>query len=128
MGLFSLVGDVLTLPTFITNIVNKIWPDQNEKISAEVALSRLLAQTQTVGLEVQKIEAQSRSRYVMYARPTLLYSVVVYTGVLLGYFIVHHSMQWGTDILHLYIEFVAGIFGVGYTIARTLEKFGGKAR
>lgn len=135
-ALFGAGGEALATPiSAIGNVLDKLFTSKDEKLSREEAMMRLLQQPSIAQTEINKIEAQHRSRFVAGWRPFIGWVC----GVALAYnFIARDILAWLLKIYYPTMEpppelamehlltVLLGMLGLG--TMRTYEKLKGKAK
>ena len=135
-ALFGGGGKALAGPIeAIGNVLDKLFTSKDEKLSKEEAMMRLLQQPSIAQTEINKVEAQHRSRFVAGWRPFIGWVC----GVALLYnFIVRDIIAWVLSInspdmtpppelaMEHLLTVLMGMLGLG--TLRTYEKIKGKAK
>lgn len=135
-ALFGGGGKALAGPIeAIGNVLDKLFTSKDEKLSKEEAMMRLLQQPSIAQTEINKIEAQHRSRFVAGWRPFIGWVC----GVALGYnFVIRDIIAWILRMNYPSLEpppelamehlltVLMGMLGLG--TLRTYEKIKGKTK
>ena len=132
MGLLSKVfgvGEAVSGITAIGNVLDGLFTSTDEKLTHEEVRIRLAQQPDMAQIEINKIEASHRSRFVAGWRPFLGW--VCGIG-LANMFLINPWLQWitGKDGPNLpeniIMELVFALLGLG--TLRTIEKIQGRAK
>lgn len=135
-ALFGGGGKALSQPIeAIGNVLDKLFTSKDEKLSKEQAMMRLLQQPSIAQTEINKIEAQHRSRFVAGWRPFIGWVC----GLALFYnFIIRDITAWILSVnspdmtpppelaMEHLLTVLMGMLGLG--TLRTYEKIKGKAK
>jgi hypothetical protein len=135
-ALFGGGGKALSGPIeAVGNVLDKLFTSKDEKLSREEAMMRLLQQPSIAQTEINKIEAQHRSRFVAGWRPFIGW---VCGTALLYNFIIRDIVAWVIRInspalepppelaMEHLLTVLMGMLGLG--TLRTYEKLKGKAK
>ncbi len=121
--------------TAVGNILDDLFTSDEERLSKEVALTRLAQKISLVKAEIAKVQAQDTSLWIRGARPFLLWV----GGVCFFYLVVGRDLiSWvsniyfpGIDIpppVDLYTISPLAVVLLGGQAARTVDKVNGVAR
>ena len=122
-------GGVVTAVEGIANVVDKFVETDDEKRAWEAVRAKMAMEPQLAQIELNKIEAGSRTLFVAGWRPAAGWICAI---GLLFIFIINPLIQWvtgepgpvlPTDIM---FELMLGMLGLGGL--RTFEKYTGKAK
>jgi hypothetical protein len=134
-GLFA-GGKTIAAPvTAIGNVLDKLFTSKDEKLTHEEVRMRLMMQPDVAQVEINKLEAQHRSKFVAGWRPFIGWVC----GFALAYnFILRDLIAWGMQIFESTVEappelamehlmtVLLGMLGLGGM--RTYEKLKGNSK
>ena len=119
----------------IGNVLDKLFTSDDEKLSKKLLLAKLAQEPGIAQVELNKIEAQHRSRFVAGGRPfiiwvcgfALLYNFIIRD--IISYIIMIHSPETPLPpelaMAHL-MTVLMGVLGLGGY--RTIEKLAGRTK
>jgi len=114
----------------VGNVVDALFTSDEERLDKELIKLRLLQKPSLVQAEINKVQAQHRSRFVAGARPFLMW--VCGLGFLFA-FVINPLLQWlapdaGSPVLPLEAMMELTLAMLGLAGLRTVEKVKGVSK